>query len=185
MNWDNIPEERLFQNNSKEEIMRWGKSLRYFHYMRSRGGHNCEGDTFSAYFKYDDLDDLNIKLSKIGVILSKIDENSVVFDPMKTYSFHDIDNLSITISRFNDTIQPQSVEIFGHKAHVWVLDNSFEISVSGTDKEYAYKVTEKDFQVCFKLEKQFDNLGWNQISDESIKYQPHCISIKIYPELFI
>lgn len=38
MNPDKIPDERLFANNTKEEIMHWCKELHYFHYMRARGG---------------------------------------------------------------------------------------------------------------------------------------------------
>lgn len=44
MNPDKILDERFFVNNTKEEIMHWCKELHYFHYMRARGGHNCEGD---------------------------------------------------------------------------------------------------------------------------------------------
>ncbi len=184
MNLDKIPDERLFQNNSKKEIMRWGRSLRYFHYMRSRGGHNCEGDAFCAYFKYNDLDDLKAKMSLIGVSLKELGENSRAFDPMKSYSLYDLDDLDVTISRFSHIVQPQSVDVFGYKIHVWVLDNSFELSVSGTKEGQAYKVMEEDFQVCSELESQFDKLGWISLLDHEIESKPHCVSKNMYPELF-
>lgn len=184
MSLDKISEDRLFQTNTKDEIVRWAKGLKYFHYMRARGGHNCEGDSICVYFKYDSLEDLSVKLSKLGVSLNKIDDNFMSFDPFKSYSLDDLDNLKITIPQFPEYEQPQYVEIFGQKVHVWVLDGRFEISVSGTKDGKAYKVTEDDYLVCLELEKQFDKLDWNSVLDEDIVNQIHCISKKKYPELF-
>lgn len=184
MNLDKISEERLFQNNTKNEISRWCKGLEYFHYMRSRGGHNCEGDSFCVYFEYGDRDDLMSKLKQIGVTLHELQEGFIAFDPFESYSFDDLDKLKITIQHFNDLEQPQYVEIFGYKAHVWVMPGRFEISISGTEDGQTYKVTEEDFKVCQSLEKEFSKLGWYSILDEGIKQQIHCISKEKYPELF-
>lgn len=184
MNIDKISEERLFQNNSKEEISRWGKGLQYFHYMRARGGHNCEGDSFCVYFLYNDREDLIDKLSKIGISLITLEEGFISYDPTKSYSFDDLDKLKVTIGPFSDLEQPQHVSIFGKKVHVWVLDNCFEVSVSGSKDNALYRVSESDFEACLELEKQFDALGWKNILDENIKTQSHCISERIYPELF-
>ena len=184
MSLDKISEDRLFQNNTKKELKHWCPQLRYFNYMRSRGGHNCEGDSFCVYFKYNDLEDLTKKLSLTGLTLNKLEDGFIPFDPTVSYSFDDLDKLKITISRFGDLEQPQHVKIEGQNAHVWVLNDSFEISVSGTKPGTAYKVTEEDFQVCLILEKLFDDLGWSSILDENIKTQVHCISKDKYPELF-
>lgn len=185
MNLDKIAEERLFQNNSKEDIIRWSRDLKYFYYMRSRGGHNCEGDAFCTYLKYTDFDDLSTKLAQIGVVLNHLDEESIVFDPTKSYSLYDLDQLKITISQFKDIEQPQHTDIFGYKVHIWVLANCFEISISGTKKGVAYKVSDEDFNICLSLENEFDKLGWESIIDDSIKAEPHCISDERYPELFV
>jgi len=185
MNLDKISEERLFQNNTKEEIMRWCKKLDFFHYMRDRGGHNCEGDSFCAYFKFSDREDLMLRLSQIGVTLNRLEEGFIAFDPFESYSFDDLDKLRITIGQFKDLEQPQYVEIFGYKVHIWVLENRFEISVSGTRDKQIYKVSEDDFLVCLELEEQFKKIGWETILDEEIKKHPHCISIEMYPELFL
>lgn len=184
MNLDKISEERLFQNNTKEELIRWCTNLRYFHYMRSRGGHNCEGDSFCVYFRYAGLDDLQEKLSLLGVTLNKLEDGYIAFDPFESYSFEDLDKLKITITRYPEYEQPQYAEIFGCKVHLWIMNNRFEISVSGSRDGKTYKVSEDDFGVCLALEKQFDKLGWNAILDEEIKEQIHCISKDKYPELF-
>ncbi|MBB4034497.1 hypothetical protein GGR21_000382 [Dysgonomonas hofstadii] len=184
MNLDKIPEDRLFQNNTKEEVIRWARNLEFFHYMRDRGGHNCEGDSFCVYLKYNDRNDLIAKLSTIGIEPKPLAEGFIAFDPFESYSFDDLDKLKITIAQFPDLEQPQHVEILGYKVHVWVLNNRFEISVSGTRDGQVYKVSEDDFQVCLHLEEQFRKLGWKSILDEEIKSHSHCVSKEIYPELF-
>lgn len=179
-----ISEDRLFQNNTKQEIQHWSRQLRYFHYMRARGGHNCEGDSFCVYFKYTDLNDLIKKLSKLGVTLNELSEGQISFDPFASYSIDDLDKIRITIPHSNDFEQPQYVEIWGHKAHIWVMPGRFEISISGTKDNKMYKVSEQDFDICLLFETQFDLLGWRSILDEEIKEQAHCISKENYPELF-
>lgn len=184
MRIDKFSDDRLFQNNTREEISRWCKALQYFHYMRARGGHNCEGDSFCVYFKYDGREDLIGKLNDLGVNLNTLDEDSLAFDPFESYSFEDLDKLKMVIPAFNDLEQPQFVEVFGHKVHIWVMDRKFEISVSGTKDGKAYRVSDDDFDVCSELEKQFDKLEWKSILDNEIVLQIHCISKDNYPELY-
>lgn len=184
METDKIPEDRLFQNNSKEEIRHWSQHLQYFHYMRGRGGHNCEGDSFSVYFRYTGREDLIAKMQRIGVEMKKLEDGFIAFDPLESYSFDDLDKLKITISQFGDLEQPQYVEIFGCKVHIWVMANQFEISVSGTKDGQTYKVSDEDFTVCLSLEKEFEKLRWKSILDDDITKQAHCISEQKYPELY-
>ncbi|MDU1892071.1 MAG: hypothetical protein E6767_15410 [Dysgonomonas sp.] len=184
MNLDKISDERLFQNNTKEDIKRWCQNLRYFHYMRDRGGHNCEGDSFCAYFKYDSKDDLITKLKQLGVRLNSLEEGDIAYDPFESYSFDDLDKLKIVITQFKELEQPQYVSLFGHKAHIWIMNGRFEISVSGTKDGKTYKVSDNDFTVCLELEKEFDKLNWKSILDDEIKQQTHCISKEKYPELY-
>ena len=181
---DKISKERLFQNNTKEDIKRWCKNLRYFHYMRSRGGHNCEGDSFCVYFRYKEIDDLIYKLSQLGITLNRIDEVFISFDPFESYSIDDLDKLKITIAQFSEYEQPQYVEIIGYRAHIWIMEDRFEISVSGTKDGLTYKVSEEDFGVCLALESEFDKLNWSSLLDEEIKMQIHCLSKEKYPELY-
>lgn len=184
MNLDKISKERLFQNNTKEELKRWCGALQYFHYMRSRGGHNCEGDSFCVYFSYNGREDLISRLAQIGVKPDTLPEGAIAFDPLESYSIDDLDKLKITIPYFNDLEQPQYVEISGYKVHVWVMQNRFEISISGTKDGQTYKVSEEDFEVCLSFEKEFDRLGWKTMLDWEIKSQIHCVSREKYPELF-
>lgn len=185
MNLDKISDERLFQNNSKTEIMQWCNNLHFFHYMRDRGGHNCEGDSFCVYFKYNGREDLLAKLSQLGVEVKPLEEGFISYDPTKSYSFDDLDKLKVTILEYPDLEQPQHVEIFGKKAHVWVLANRFEISVSGSKGEgNTYNVSDEDFKVCLEIEKELETLGWSSILDEDIKKHSHCVSKEKYPELF-
>lgn len=185
MNLDKISDERLFANNTKEEIMHWCKSLQYFYYMRARGGHNCEGDSFCVYFKYNSREDLVSKLSQIGVEIKELQDGDIAFDPLESYSIDDLDKMKITVFEFNNLIQPQNVEIFGQKAHVWIIKDRFEISISGSDNGQIYKVSEEDFNVCLLLEREFDLLGWKSILDHNIESQIHCISREKYPELYM
>lgn len=184
MNIDKISEERLFQNNTKEEISRWCKKLRYFHFMRARGGHNCEGDSFCVYFTYTDFNDLTEKLHQIGVTLKQLPEGYTAFDPFASYNLDDLDKLVITIQHYPYWEQPQYVELFGHRSHIWVLENRFEISVSGTKDGQTYKVSDEDFDVCIKLENEFEKLNWRSILDQDIIKHSHCISREKYPELY-
>lgn len=184
MNLDKISDDRLFQNNTKAEIQHWCRHLQYFHYMRARGGHNCEGDSFSVYLKYAGFQDFKDKLSLLGVSLNRLAEGFIAFDPMQSYTIDDLDKLKTTILQFPDWEQPQYVEIFGYKVHIWVMNNRFEISVSGSKDGQTYKVSETDFDVCLALEKQFDQLGWKSLLDKEIEQHIHCISKDKYPELY-
>lgn len=184
MDLGKISEDRLFQNNSKEEVIRWSKNLHYFHYMRDRGGHNCEGDSFCVYFRYEGHDDLTKKLAQIGVSLNKLEEGFIAYDPFESYTFDDLEKLKNTIPGSKELEQPQYVEIAGHKVHIWVMANRFEISVSGSKDGKMYQVSEEDFNICLDLEKLFDKLDWQNILEEDIKSQPHCVSEERYPELF-
>lgn len=184
MNLDKISDDRLFLNNTKEEVKHWCQSLQYFHYMRARGGHNCEGDSFSVYFRYTTFEDLKSKLLHLGVVLNELKEGFIAFDPFESYSTDDLDKLKTTIFQFPTWEQPQYVKIFGHKVHVWVMADRFEISVSGSENGQTYKVSDADFEVCIALEKQFDKLDWKSLLDEEIKTQIHCVSKEKYPELY-
>lgn len=181
---DKISDDRLFQNHPKEVLSKWCKSLHYFHYMRARAGHSCEGDSFAAHFKYNGREDLIEKLGQIGVSLNKLGKDDLVFDPFGTYSIDNLDKIKYAITGFEDLEQPKDVLAFGHKVHIWVQKDRFELSVSGNESNNAYEVAEEDYQICLALEKEFDKLGWQQFKDLEIKTLTHCISEERYPELY-
>ncbi|NMA73139.1 MAG: hypothetical protein GX963_03060 [Bacteroidales bacterium] len=181
---DKLGEDQLYENHDQSTLKRWGKSLSFFHYMRARRGHNCEGDTFAAHFTYNGRDDLIHKLNQLGVEVKKVSAEDLVFDPFKSYSFDDLDRIKYTIPGFDDLIQPNQEVIFGYSVHMCVQQDRFEIIVAGTKTGSAYEVTEEDFNICLALEKEFERLNWHQFLDKSIKKQPHCISEYLYPELY-
>ncbi len=177
-------EERLFQNHTKEQIMHWCQHLNFFHFMRARGAHYCESDSFCAHFSYSNLDDLNQKLGQLGVTLKTLDKNSIPFDPFGSYSIDDLDKIKYTIQGNNNLEQPQEVIVFDQKVHIWVQQSCFEISISGSKNDSNYEVSDKDFEVCLDLEKEFERLDWQQHLDSDITNHAHCISRKLYPELY-
>lgn len=184
MDLGKISEERLFLNNSKTEITHWCKNLKYFHYMRARAGHNCEGDSFCAYFRYGDQETLTLRLGQLGIVLKELEPGCIAYDPFEDYSFEDLERIRVTTPRYPNLEQPQYVTALGHRVHVWIMGYSFEVSVSGSKDGKTYTVTDNDFQVCCELEKEFDKLKWSSLLDNDIKSQPHCISEEMYPELF-
>lgn len=184
MELDKVEEEKLFANHTKEELSRWCKGLKYFHYLRARQGHNCEGDSFAAHFKYTDREDLLGKMSQLGVSLNLLPKDALLFDPFGSYNIDNLDKIKYPIPGCDDLEQPQDVVVFGHQVYMWMQKNIFEISIAGTDTNSAYHVSEKDFQVCLELEKEFEKLGWEAFLDEGIVSLPHCISKEKYPELY-
>ncbi|NLZ73524.1 MAG: hypothetical protein GX905_06870 [Bacteroidales bacterium] len=181
---DKLGEGQLYENHNRSTLRRWCESLNFFHYMRARRGHNCEGDTFAAHFTHDDREDLIDKLNQLGIELKKVSTEDLVFDPFKSYSFDDLDRIKYTIPGFDDLIQPNQEVIFGYSVHMCVQQNHFEIIVVGTKTGSAYEVTEEDFNSCLAIEKEFKRLNWQRFLDAEIKKQPHCISEYLYPELY-
>lgn len=184
MTLERISEDILFQTNTKEELLRWCPQLQYFHYLRARGGHNCEGDSFYVSFLYDDLDDLVNKLKGLGVTLQKIPEGSIPFDPMARYSLFDLDRIRNVVPGTKEWEQPGFVTIEGNEAHIWVMNNHFTISISGTKKENKYVVDEDDFLAAKAIESKFNTLDWLPFIDKNIIKETHCVSRERYPELF-
>lgn len=184
MKLDRISEERLFQTNTREELMHWCPGLNYFHYLRARGGHNCEGDSFYVSFLFDSFDDLTHKLSQIGVTLEKIPEGTLPFDPMARYSLYDLDRIRNVIPGTKAWEQPGFATISGHKVPIWIMNGYFTISVAGSNSDKAYQIDEEDFVVAKEIEATFDKLGWKAFLDRNIINEEHCISRERYPEIF-
>lgn len=184
MSLDRISDERLFQYHPKDEVKNWCRSLRYFHFMRARSGHSCEGDSFAVHFIYHDRADLLFKLSQIRVVPDILGKDIIIFDPFASYSIDELDKIRYPIPGHNDLQQIGDTSIFGYKVHIWVQKNIFEISISGLGTDNAYEVSDRDFQACLALEKEFDKLSWHKYLDKEVEQHAHCISREKYPELF-
>ena len=75
-------------------------------------------------------------------------------------------------------------KIFGFKTFIWVYDGAIQISVSSTKDDNPYEISEVDFDICLQLEKNFTELGWQNLIDRKIEQSILCISKSKYPELF-
>ncbi|MCK9179925.1 MAG: hypothetical protein PHQ88_05865 [Bacteroides sp.] len=181
---DKLPEARLYENHNQTTLKKWCQGLRYFHYMRARRGHNCEGDSFAAHFNYQGRADLLEKLGQLKITLQEVGEDDLVFDPLKSYSIDDLDRIKYTIPGLPDLIQPNKESLFGYEVHLCIQQHTFELIVAGTQSQSAYEVSDSDYEVCLSIEKELDKLGWSSFLDQEIKKQPHCISATLYPELY-
>jgi hypothetical protein len=174
----------LFERHSKQTIREWLSQLRYFYYKRAWGGHANDGDEFQVAFAFMDRQDLLNKITQLGLALKSIPDDfprPVIGQP---YPADEYNILKIKIKQFTDLEQPGYTIIFGNKVFVWVYDYSIQITISGTKDDNRYEVTEDDLKVCIELEKQFDNLGWQKIIDNSLEKSICCISKTRYPELY-
>lgn len=184
MQIEKLSDNWLFEQHSKQTIREWLGQLRYFYFKRAWGGHANDGDEFQTAFLFTDRKDL---LSKIGLLGLKI---NVIPDDFprpvigQAYTADEYNKFKNEIKLFNDLEQPGHSIIFGHKAFVWVYDNSIQITVSGTRDDNRYEVTVDDLNVCIELEKRFDDLGWQKIIDKSLEKSVCCISQTKYPELY-
>lgn len=184
MQIEKLSDNWLFERHSKQAIREWLKQLRYFYFKRAWGGHANDGDEFQVAFLFTDRHDLLNKIRQLGLTLNPIPNDfsrTVIEQP---YIADEHKKFKNQIQKFTDIEQPGHSIIFGHKAFVWVNDNSIQITISGTRDDNHYEVTEDDLKVCIELEKQFDKLGWIKIIDKSLEKSVCCISKTKYPELY-
>jgi hypothetical protein len=184
MQIEKLPDSWLFELHSKQTIRAWVRQLRYFYYKRAWGGHANDGDEFQVAFSYSDRQDLINKIGQLGLILNTIPDDFPRPVKHQPYTAEEFNKFKIGIEQFTDLEQPGHSMIFGFKAHIWVRQNSFLITISGTRDDNFYEVTEDDLKVCIELEKQFVHLGWHKYLDKSLEKSVCCISQTKYPELY-
>jgi hypothetical protein len=174
----------LFQEHSKDELKKWANQLRYFCFVRAWGGHNNDNDRFVASFNYKSKEDLLDKLNRLGIEVNVLPAETLRPIVGVSYTAEEFWKFKISVRRFPDLEQPGTTTIDSFPCHVYIDDNSFQISVSGTKDGNVYKVTAEDFEVCKQLEIFFDNLGLETEMDFEIEKDAACISRNKYPELF-
>ena len=184
MQIEKLSDNWLFERHSKQTIREWLRQLRYFYFKRAWGGHANDGDEFQAAFLFTDRQDLLYKIGQLGLTLNIIPNDLTRPVTGQPYSADEFNKFKNEIKLFTDLEQPGHSIIFGHKAFIWVYDNSIQITISGTRDDNRYEVTEDDLKVCIELEKQFDNLGWQKIIDKLLEKSVCCISQTKYPELY-
>lgn len=185
MNFDKIPESKIFNNNPKEEIISWMKQLKYFHLLKARQGHNCEGDKWAIYLNYSDETDLATKLSQLNITLQPLGDNEIAFDPFEDISIDNLDKIRYVIPDLPHLIQPQDQMWNGIAVHIWVQNKMIEISISGNDKLNSYMVSSIDFEHCKELEKLLEDKHWQTVLNNDVEKLSNCISSSKYPELFL
>ena len=185
MNFDKIPEAKIFNNNSREDVTSWIHQLKYFRLLKARQGHNCEGDKWACYIKYTDDNSLKDILSTLGVELKSLQAGDIPFDPFEDVTMDKLDKIRYVIPELPNYIQPQDQVWNGVDIHIWIQNQLIEISVSGSNKQNSYMVSQIDFLHCQKLEDWIEKQGFQKELDLEIEKLSHCISKTKYPELYI
>jgi len=176
--------EWLFEGHSAQEIKNWVKQIHYFYFVRAWGGMNNDGDRFEAKFSYESKSDLFELTKKLGITLNILPEDTPQPIPGVSYPAAEFWEFKRIVKRFPDLEQPGTIEINLLPCHIYIDENSLQISVSGNDNGNVYVVTAKDFEVCKKLEILFDKLNLISQKDITIEDNAGCVSRKKYPELF-
>jgi hypothetical protein len=178
-------DEWLFRDHSVTEIQGWVNQIHYFYFVRAWGGMNNDGDRFEAKFSYKSKSDLIELAEKLGITLNILPKDTPQPIPGVSYPADEFWKFKRVIRRFPDLEQPGTTNINSLPCHIYVGDDSFEVSVSGNQDGNAYAVTNEDFEICKKLEGFFDELNLIYEKDLTIENNAGCVSPKKYPELFV
>jgi len=184
MQIDKLSDNWLFQQHSKQTIREWVKQLRYFYFKRAWGGHANDGDEFQVAFSFTGRQDLSDKLGQLSLALNTIPDDFPRPVIGQSYPSTEFEKFKNEIKAYPNLEQPGHSTVFGHKTFIWVYDNSFQLSVSGTKDGNRYEVSDDDFKACLDLENHFDKLNWKNIVDNSLETDVCCISQTKYPELY-
>ena len=184
MGIEKLSDNWLFERHSKRTIKEWLGQLRYFYFKRAWGGHANDGDEFQVAFTFTNRQDLMDKLEQVDLRLKTIPDDFPRPVIGQSYPAAEFEKFKNEIKLYPDLEQPGHSVVFGQKVFIWVYDNSFQLTVSGTKDGNRYEVSEDDFKACLELENHFDKLGWKNIVDNSLEKSVCCISQTKYPELY-
>ena len=185
MNFEKISESKIFNNNSKTDVISWINQTKYFRLLKARQGHNCEGDKWACYLNFANEDDLKQKLAALDITLATLQADEIAFDPFEDVSIEKLDKIRYVIPELPTYIQPQDQTWNGIDIHIWIQNQMIEISVSGNDKLNSYLVSQIDFENCLKIETLIEVKKWQADLNFEIEKLSHCISKIKYPELFL
>jgi hypothetical protein len=184
MQLDKLKPAYLFETHSKGEIIKWATNLHYFYFIRAWGGHANDGDRFEAVIKYADRQDLINKLAKLDISFQKIPEDYPEPIVGKAYSTNEFETFKNSIKDFRDLEQPGNTCVKGIKCFIWIESGEILFSISGTDDNNPYNVSNADFESCKSLERIFDANNFKDVKGTGIERQPNCVSESNYPNLF-
>lgn len=181
---EKLPDVYMFRQHSRETVAGWVGQLHYFYFIRARGGHANDDDTFQAGILFTDRTDLEEKLFKLGIVPVVIGPDDPQPVPGQGYPGTEFAKFKKPVYRFPDMEQPGHVVIALQNVYVTIGSTTINFSVSGTADHNMYEVSEADFKVCLKIEEVFELLNWHPFKDTSLEKSSSCVSPISYPEFF-
>ncbi|WP_345953961.1 hypothetical protein [Mucilaginibacter sp. PAMB04168] len=178
------PDSYMFRQHSKETVAGWARQLQYFYFVRARGGHANDDDSFQASIFYTDRVNLEDKLLKLGIVPGVIGPDDPQPVPGQAYTGTEFAKFKIPVYPFPDMEQPGFVNVAGQKVYLTINSTALNFSVSGTADNNFYEVSEADFEACLKIEEIFEQLMWLPFKDTTIEQSSSCVSPITYPEFF-
>ncbi|CAM4177816.1 hypothetical protein [Saccharibacillus endophyticus] len=167
------PEERwlryLYERHSPEELVEWGKKLRYLRYRRASGGHAGDGDRLAAAIRFEGREQLESVCEALGIVLRPLapGEEDPVWRPC--------------VKDYPDLGQPGHTEIGGVPAFVWIYRDRLAISVSDPDNPYEVSAPTVD-AAAGGLEERLHPL--RELLIQPPDPSRNCVCPEHYPELF-
>lgn len=167
------PEERwlryLYELHSPEELVQWGKKLRYLRYRRASGGHAGDGDRLAAAIRIEGREHLESVCAALGIVLRPLAEGEE--DPVWRPRVKDYPDLG----------QPGHTEIGGVPSFVWIYRDRLELGVSDPDNPYEVSASTVD-AAAGGLEDRLHPL--RELLIQPPDQSRNCVCPEHYPELF-
>lgn len=179
-----MSETYLFETHSKEELVRWAASLRYFYFLRAWGGHANDGNEFKAGIVFNGREDLVSKLQQLGLTVGTISPDDPQPVTGHAYSYAEYSAFKRAIKAFPDLEHPGRTTVQGMRVFIWVEEGMIAFTRAGLAGDNQYDVSEGDFQACLQLELLFDQLGWECFKDSRKEDSAQCFSAKKYGVFF-
>ena len=183
MNINRLNQSYILKNHTFEKVKEWVNSLKYFYFVRALGGLVNDGDCFEARINYLDKNDLIHKMNELNIELKEIPENYPRQELNKSYTSAELKQFKSEIKNYPELEQPGHTVIDGIKVFIWITD-VINFSISGTNTNNHYEVTNNDFEQCKKLEKVFDKNNWSEFKNMEIEKNKNCISKQKYSYFF-
>lgn len=179
-----LPNEWLYEEHSKKQIQKWATQLNYFYFRRASGGQSSDDDEFLVSFSYTEKNELLEIFAKLQLKLGEINSDAERIIPGKPYTPEQTILLKHETNRFPDIEQPGITKIFDKPVFIWINDDSVTISVSRSRSPHSFGVSNKDFEICISLEKEFDQQNLSKIIQSPNPTDINSITKNKYPEIF-
>ena len=174
-------EEYLFKQHSRETMIKWARSMRYFRIFRAHGGMNNDGDSLDVAIRYEGERAFKKILFNLG-ISPKI-HSSEPPQPIrgKSYSNEEMSLFPSLIKGFQYIEQPTWQVIGGVKVFIWCEESLIKISKNGSLGN-GYWLCQSDIDEAVLIEGKFKQFEADLIDPPEKIRNYFCESN--YPELF-